>query len=82
MLDIWQAGDQHRIDLENFLELVRSNGVVIFQPPKSVGSGRARKTPETYLKANEWLDKYMREQNLWAAIKGKSIVKPCYRKFE
>lgn len=80
MLGIWENGFSDELD--KFLKLIRDNDVVIFQPPKSPGSGRARKRPETYLKANSWLDQYMKEQNTWAALKGKRIVKHGYKKYE
>ena len=77
MLDIWHS--DFSVELNTFLELLRSNDVLVFQPPKSPGSGRARKLPQTYLRANPWLDKFMREQNTWAILKGKSPVKPGYK---
>jgi len=80
MLGIWSI--PFSPDLDKFLKLMRDNDVEIFQPPKSVGSGRARKRPQTYLKANSWLDQYMREQNTWAVLKGKSPVKPGYREYK
>lgn len=80
MLGIWEAGFSDELD--KFLTLIRANGVEVFQPPRTPGSGRARKRPETYLKANPWFDQYMREQNTWAVLKGKTPVKPGYKKYE
>lgn len=69
-------------EYERWLELLFSNGVNVFSPPKSVGSGRARKQLLKYFKTNKWFDQYMREQNTWAVLKGKTPVKPVYRKCE
>lgn len=68
--------------LEDFLNLLKSNNVEIFSPPVTPGSGRARKSPITYLKANKWLDEYMEGQNLFSQIKGKFPVKPGYRDYQ
>jgi hypothetical protein len=80
MLDICHANKCD--DLDDFLRLLDKHEVKVFQPPKAVGSGRARKKPETYLMANKWLDQYMCEQNTWAVLKGKIPVKPGYKKYE
>lgn len=77
MLDIWH--NDFSPDLDKFLRLMHSNEVEIFQPPRAPGSCRGRRLPQTYLKANHWLDQYMREQNTWAVLKGKSPVKPGYK---
>jgi hypothetical protein len=70
--------DQYEI----WLTMLYKNGVRVFEPPKSVGSGRARKKPAKYFKSNQWFDRYMCEQNTWAALKGKTPVKPGYKKYE
>lgn len=67
---------------ENWLEMLFNNGVRVFSPPKSPGSGRARKKQLKYFKTNKWFDQYMREQNTWATLKGKTPVKPVYKKHQ
>jgi len=64
---------------ESWLSLIFNNGVRVFTTPKSVGSGRARKQPVKYLSTNDWFDQYMKEQNTWQALKGKTPVKPGYK---
>jgi hypothetical protein len=71
-----------RNELDAFLKLVAFNDVKIFQPPKSVGSGRARKQLGTYLKANKWLDNYIKQQNTIAVLMERRPVKPTYKKYE
>ena len=76
--DLYENIDQY----ESWLSMIYSHGVRVFEPPKSVGSGRGRKQPVKYIKANEWFDRYMREQNIWMALKGKTPVKPGYKNYE
>jgi hypothetical protein len=76
--DLYENIDEY----EKWLSMIYTNGVCVFEPPQSVGSGRARKQPQKYIKTNEWFDRYMKEQNIWMALKGKTPVKPGYKEFE
>jgi hypothetical protein len=69
-------------EYESWLAMLYHNGVRVFEPPKSIGSGRARKQPVKYFKTNEFFDRYMKEQNIWMTLKGKTPVKPGYKEFE
>lgn len=80
LLDIHTPGKMY--ELLEFLRLMDDNDVIVFQPPRSPGSCRARRLPCTYLKSNKWLDRYMREKNIWGVLKGKRAVKPGYKKYE
>lgn len=72
-------GPNHIEHIQEFLQLLDEHEVEIFQPPKSPGSGRARKHVMTYLRATPWLDKYIKQQNLIAVLMDRRICKPTYR---
>ena len=77
MLDI---GLPNKIkEFENFLKLLVENDVQIFTPDRAPGSGRARKQILTYLRSNEWLDKYIKQHNIIATLMNRKICKPTYR---
>ena len=67
--------------MESFVERLYNNGCRIFTPPHYRGPGVMRH-PEQYILTNSWFDKFMSEQNTWAVLKGKSPVKPGYKKYQ
>lgn len=80
MLDIHKPNQLNEV--QDFLKLLDEHEVIIFQPRKSPGSSRARRMILTYLKSNKWLDQYIKEQNTWAVLKGRTSVKPQYKRYE
>jgi hypothetical protein len=65
----------------DFLDLIRSNGVVVFTPP-FYPNGPTRR-PFTYLTTNKWFDEVISKQNMMNVLKGNGrVAKPTYRKYE
>ena len=67
--------------IDDFEQFLVEYNIKIFQPPKSPGSGRARRQTAYYLTTNEEFDYWVRVNNTVAILKNIPIAKVKYKEY-
>lgn len=68
-------------DIEMLAEQFIEYNVHIFQPPKSPGSSRGRRTPAYYVTTNEDFDRWVSLNNTCAMLKNLPRAKVKYKEY-